>query len=191
MVIRVKDLRIFEDITSKAATSLPDFEGKPAFDGVQIPDEQSPSDESSASKEEKNAPKRPPQKPSKTRAGRKEDKASEEENAPKRSPQKPIKSRAGRKVKLTPKSQDGNTIHALVTQLTSLLDKDWEENTKVSAFLASCCDKDQGLSDEAPDIDAELDPLHILAASIHKANAGNPSDFSSSSQLDVEEPETY
>lgn len=55
-VIRVKDLRIFEDIISKATTSLPDFDGKPTFDGVQVPDKQS--DESSTSEEETNAPKR-------------------------------------------------------------------------------------------------------------------------------------
>lgn len=33
-VIRVKNLRIFEDITPKTITSLPDFERKPTFDGV-------------------------------------------------------------------------------------------------------------------------------------------------------------
>ena len=187
-VIRVKDMRIFEDITSKAATSLPDFKGKPMFGGVQIPDEQSPSDKSSASEEEKNVPKKSPQKLSKTRIGRKENRVSEEENAPKRSPKKSIKSWAGRTIKPTPKSQDGNTIYTL---LTSLFDKDWEQNTKVSAFLAFFCDKDQGLSDEAPDIDAELDLLQILATCIYKANAGNSSDFSWSSKLDVEKPETY
>ncbi len=62
-VIWVKDLRIYKDITSKATTSLPDFEGRPAFNGVQIPDEQSPSDKSSASEEEKNASKTPSKKP--------------------------------------------------------------------------------------------------------------------------------
>lgn len=81
-VIRVKDLQVFEDITSKTTTSLPDFEEKPTLDGVEIPKEQAPSDKSSASEEEKDAPRRPPQKPIKTRARRDEDRASEEENAP-------------------------------------------------------------------------------------------------------------
>ena len=189
-VIRVKDLRIFEDITSKAAISLLDFEKKPTFGIVQIPDEESSSDKNGASKEEKNVLKQPPWKQSKTRAGRKKNRVSEEENAPKRSPKKPIKSRDERSIKPTPKSQDGNTIHIFVTQLTSLVNKDLEKNTKVSAFLASFCDKDQGLNNKAPYIEAELDQLNISAASIHKTNTGNPSDFLSSSQLDVEEPKT-
>ncbi len=56
-VLRIKDPRIFEDITFEAATSLPDFEKKPTFGGVQITDEQLPSDERSASNEKKNLPK--------------------------------------------------------------------------------------------------------------------------------------
>ncbi len=141
-VIWVQNPRIFEDITFKVAISLSDFEWKPMFGGVQIPDEQSLSDKNITSEEEKNIPKKLPQKLSKTRALKKVDRVSEEKNAPKQSPQKPIKNLAGRSIKPTPKSQYGNTIQTLVTQLTSLLDKDWEENTKVSAFLASFCDKD-------------------------------------------------
>ncbi len=53
-VIQVKHLRIYKDIISKATTSLPNFEGRLTFDGVQVPDEQTPSDKSSASEEEKN-----------------------------------------------------------------------------------------------------------------------------------------
>ena len=69
-VIRVKDLRIYEDITSKAITSLPDFDGKPIFDEIQIPDKQTPSDESSASKEKKNTQKQLLKRPTKSRARR-------------------------------------------------------------------------------------------------------------------------
>ena len=72
-----------------------------------------------------------------------------------------------------------------------LLDKDEEQDTKASEFLASCCDKDQGLSNKASDIDVELDLLHILEASIYKANIANPNNFSSSSYLDDEEPEIH
>lgn len=39
---------------------LPDFKGKPIFDGVQIPDEQVPSDKSSGSEEEKANTRRTP-----------------------------------------------------------------------------------------------------------------------------------
>ncbi len=189
-VIQVKDLRIYEDITSKATTFLPDFEGRPTFDGVQVPEEQSPSDKNNASEEEKNAPKRPSKKPTKVRAGREEEnnKASKEENAAETLPQRPIKSRVGRTIKPTAKKQKGTTIHTLVAQLTSLLNKDWEDDAKVSAFLASYCDQDQDPGDKA--LESKLDPLHILATAIQKANAANTADFSLTSQLDVKEPET-
>ena len=188
-VIRVKNLRIYEDITSKTTKSLPDLEGKPTFDGIQIPDEQGPSDESSGSEEER--PKsRPPQKPKRTQAGRDAHRASEEENEPKIT-EKPAKSRAGRTLKLSPKKQEevGSATHTLITKLTSLLEKYWEDG-RVVAFLTSC--KESNADDNSHEADSpEQDPLHILAAIIHKANAGNSSDFSSSSQFDVEKPETY
>ena len=155
-------------------------------------DEQSPSDESSPFEEKKkNALKRPFKKPTKVWAGREEknNKVSEEENAPETSPQRPIKSRVGRTIKPTAKKQEGSTIHTLVTQVTSLLDKNWEDDAKVSAFLASCCDQDQDPGNEA--LESKLDPLYILATAIQKANAANPADFSSTSHLDVKEPETY
>ena len=155
-------------------------------------DEQSPSDESSRSEErKKNALKKPSQKPTKVRARRvkENNKASKEENAPETSLQRPIKSRVGRTIKPTVMKQKGNTIYTLVTQLTSLLDKNWEDDAKVSAFLASCYDQDQDPGNEA--LKSKLNPLYILATAIQKANAANPADFSSISQLNVEEPETY
>ena len=87
-VIRVKHLQIYKDITSKAITSLPNFNGKPTFDGIQIPNEQTPSDKSSASEEEK--------------------------NARKQSPKKLAKSRAGRTIKPTPKSMTNSRDKALI-----------------------------------------------------------------------------
>ncbi len=60
---------------------------------------------------------------------------------------------------------------------------------KVSAFSASCFDQDQDPPNKA--LESKLDPLHIIGIAIQKANAANPADFSSTSQLDVEEPETY
>lgn len=75
---------------------------------------------------------------------------------------------------------------ALITQLVALLDNDWEESEKVTAFLASCCDNHTG-----SEVATKTDPLHILATAIHKANASDASEFTSSTQLDIEEPETY
>ncbi len=99
-----------------------------------------------------------------------------------------MKSRVSRIIKPTAKKQKGNTIHTLVVQLTSLLYKDLEDDVKVSTLLASFCDKDQDPGNIA--LESKLDPLHILATAIQKANATNPADFSSTSQLDAEEPET-
>lgn len=124
-----------------------------------------PSDESSASEEETNAQKSPPKKQTTTRAGR--------------------------TIKPTPKSKTNGRdkdIKALITHLASLLDKDWEENDKVTAFPASCCNNSE---DPGAEVDSEIDPLHILASVIHKADAEDASEFAMSTQLDVEEAETY
>lgn len=97
------------------------------------------------------------------------------------------KSRATKIIKPTVKKQSGteNTLNALITQLTSMLDKDWERN-QVLTFLTLCqSTEDLVLNDD------RQDPLHILVATIHKANAKNPSNFFTTSQLDVKEPETY
>lgn len=69
-VIQVKDLQFFENITSKATTSLLNFDRKPTFDRIQISDEQTPSDKSSAFEKEKNAQKQSPKRPAKSQAGR-------------------------------------------------------------------------------------------------------------------------
>lgn len=158
-IIRVKDTT-HRRLTSKATTSLSDFHGKPTFDGVQIPDEQTPSDQSSDSEEEK--------------------------TSQKQTPKRPAKSQAGRIIKPTPKSQTNSRDKALLTQLVTLLDNDWGETGKVTALLDRCYNDDSGSK-----VEPETDPLHILATAIHKANAGDASEFTSSTQLDVEEPETY
>ena len=73
--------------------------------------------------------------------------------------------------------------NALITLLAKLLSKDWKEEEKISAFLTSI-DKN-----DVPD--TGLDPLHLLATSLHKSNSTDPSNFVFSTQLDVMEPETY
>ncbi len=185
-VIWVKDLQIYENITSKATTALPDFEDIPTFDAMQIPDEQTPSKESSASKEE-NTQKKSSKKPAKARAGRRKDKASEKETEPKTTiPQR--QSRNGRTIKPTAKTRKSNTIHVLVMQLSTLLD-DWEQDAKVSVFLTLCCDQGHESANEG--LESKEDPLHILATYMQKANAASPAEFSSLSQFHVEESETY
>ena len=97
------------------------------------------------------------------------------------------KSRAGKIINLTPKKQSktGNSVDAFITQLNSILEEDWGDD-QVSTFLVSC----QSIEETEPDND-EQDPLYILAATIHKANAENPSDFSAIFHLNVKELETY
>lgn len=53
-------------------------------------------------------------------------------------------------------------------------------------FLASC----QSVEETVLNND-EQDPLHILVATIYKIHAKNPSNFSTTSHLNVEELETY
>lgn len=63
-VIRVKNLQIFEDISTKANSTLLDFDKKPIFDVIQILDKQDLSNKNSASKDKKTKIK-PFQKPKK------------------------------------------------------------------------------------------------------------------------------
>lgn len=124
-VIRVQDLRILEDITSKIITSLPDFEGKSIFNGIQILDEQEPSDKSSTFEKKKNQPKKPLQNMSKTCMNRDANRPSKKEIEPKRATlEKQTRSRVGKAIKQTLKARDDNVIHTFVSQLTSLLNKD-------------------------------------------------------------------
>lgn len=75
---------------------------------------------------------------------------------------------------------------ALITQLVILLDNDWKEHNKVTVFLASCYNDDTDSK-----VETKINPLHILATAIHKENARDVSEFTSSTQLNVKEPETY
>lgn len=174
--IRVKNLQIFEDTSTKTFSALPDFYGKPTFDAIQIPDEQGPSDKSSASENEKNKP-RPPQKPKKTRAGRDAKRASKEENEP-NTTEKPTMNQMGRILEPSTKMQDEaeNATNALI--ITLLLKKNWEED-QISAFLTTCEEKNEDDDSDRAN-PTKQDPLHILAAAIYKVNIASPSDFSSS-----------
>ncbi len=166
-VIRVKDLQIFEDTAVKSHSALPDFDGKPTFSGIQLSDakEDAPSSRSATS-EDKIQIKRRARRTTLPPAGEAK------------------QTRAGRTVKPTPKARekttsppDTNDIEALVTLLAKLLDNDWK--------------KDHTSNDQENAPDMGLDPLHILATSLHKANTTDPGDFVSTTHLDVEESETY
>lgn len=55
-------------------------------------------------------------------------------------------------------------------------------------FLATYCNENKDLK---PEHDSEIDPVHILASVIYKANAKNINEFVILTQLDVQEPKTY
>lgn len=82
-------------------------------------------------------------------------------------------------------SEIRNTFNMLITQFTSILNKNWEED-QVSIFLILY----QNTEDLIPNNDGQ-DFLDILAATIHKANVENLSDFFTISHLNVKEPKTY
>lgn len=56
-VIKVKNLQILEDTSTKAFSTLSNFDGKPRFDARQIPDEQGLFNKSYTFKDEKTRPK--------------------------------------------------------------------------------------------------------------------------------------
>lgn len=67
--------------------------------------------------------------------------------------------------------------------LAKLLSNNWEENQKISTFLASIDQKD------VPNM--SLDPLCILTTSLYKATFIDLNNFIFITQLDVEKPEIY
>lgn len=87
------------------------------------------------------------------------------------------------------KQKEDKSARALITELTSLLEKNWEKD-QVLAFLTIYEEdkEDKNLSRTNP---TKEDLLHIQATIIHKANAVNPSNFFLPTQLNIKEPETY
>lgn len=65
-------------------------------------------------------------------------------------------------------------------QLIQYLNKDWEEEKRISTFLTSI-----------NQVNTTLDSLYIFTTSFYKANSIDSNDFVISTQLDVEELETY
>lgn len=161
-VVRVKDLRIFEDTVAKLESNLPDFDGKATFEAIQVDE----SDTTTDSEEDdeiplsKNATRPPPTKPA------------------------PTITRAGRVTKPTPKTAKQGKSQALIIKLMDLLERDWESEEKVSAFLTQ-------LEDPSNERDDGLDPIQILASTINKTSSIDNGDYAFATQLDIEEPETY
>lgn len=109
--------------------------------------------------------------------------ASKEKNELKVS-EKPIKNRASRMFKPMPKKQSKvKSTKVLITEITSLFEKNWERD-QTSAFLTACKRKEDKNFNRTNL--TKQDPLHILVAAIHKVNAANLSNFSLSTQLDIE-----
>ena len=65
-----------------------------------------------------------------------------------------------------------------------MLEKKWKETENITNFLTSC---ESSVNKE----ETESDLLQILTSIIHKTNIRDTDEFTSSTQLDVEEPETY
>lgn len=102
-VIRLQNLRIFEDIISKTTTTSPDIKEKPMFDEIQIPDKQGPSDKSNVFEEKKRKPKKPSQKLSKTQVGKDANRASKREIKLMRATlQRQAKNQAGKAIRQPP-----------------------------------------------------------------------------------------
>lgn len=77
-----------------------------------------------------------------------------------------------------PKRQGGvESTKVLITELISLLEKDWEEDQVLTFLTTYKKDKDT-VSRRTNSI--EQNPLYILVMAIYKANTTNPNNFLSS-----------
>lgn len=258
-VIRVKDLRIFEDFANKPSTSLPNYEDKPTFEGFLLADGEDSEDSSPTGQkvtssqlgqkvEDADNVKRPTKTKNPRVAlfqlGRKVEHAKSANNpsvpslagshdtGSTKNPLVPslageahdtestkhttaqlgrkiedaetVKERtshSGRIVKPTAKARDANVsslssriqgnspssgklplidpnpeVDELIIQLTQLLDN-WD----------SC----EGPSATPTPTNDDIDPIKILVTKIHSANAQDQDHYVCSTQLDVEEPESY
>lgn len=153
-VIRVKDLQIFEDKSEKVSITIPNFEGKPTFEGFFIIIQESNFSESN------NTTITEPARPieiSNSRSGR---------------ALKPI-AKAKERENSKQKQQKISSTSKLIIQLSQLLETNWEDVTSINIFATNPIsstgpkrnDKDESTS-------AKLDLFKILAIKLtSKANA--------------------
>lgn len=92
-------------------------------------------------------------------------------------------------IRQTLKTRNDNFIYKLITQLVSLLDKNWEKLVKVFTFLAFYNDQNHKL--ENNDFENKIHSLQIFATFIQKVNDKNLANFSSTSKLDIKNPKIY
>lgn len=187
-VIRVKDLRVFED-TVAGDTNLPTFDGMKVFwpqttmnQAFYVKRDCTPTNK----------------RPTTSRSGRKvkptvkvldndSKKKSLSHSRRKVEPAKEISNAGNNTAIPVPTLSQSTETQALIAQLTSLLEEDWESKPRVSTVST---DKSDG-SQKLVKVYDEDEPLRILATKLMKANAGDPGDFAFATQFDVEKPETY
>lgn len=241
-VIRVKDLRIFEDTEIKENTLLPSYENEPTFQGFLSGD----------NKDKEGMPitviPAPPPTTTTSRAGRVVKPTPKAKDTNTTAVATSSLSRAGQKVKSTEVGQkvkdtedtsllcrvrkvedsgdvgpmakntkDGtaptsrrdqeveNTestrqmsketsqteTQELIVQLTELLKLDWENNKAVAMATHEQEHVEANNWQPTQSNNEEEDPIKILAARMYATNATDADHFVCSTQLDVEEPETY
>lgn len=167
-VIKVKDLQDFKDTAVKTFSALPDFNGKPMFDGIKLSDTKKNSSPSKwITYEEEIKIKRQAQKAILPSIKRQKPTLSIGE--PKQTPAEQIvklTSKVRNKVELLPRADN---IEILIKLLVRRLGNNWEENQRISTFFTRIDQKN------VPNI--SLEPLHILAISLHNRNSIDPNDF--------------
>lgn len=153
---------------------MPDFEGKPTFEGFLTTD----------------------------REGQFSDSNNDRTPPPRPSPAQPATSRTGRALKPTSKVKESERTkktkrqktsfpNDLIVRLTRLLNTDWEDQAYISILSTRVTASKEDTNTETP-VTSEEDSVKILAAKlISEANAEDEVQFVFSAQLDVEEPETY
>ena len=239
-VIRVKDLRIFEDTETKKNTLLLSYEDKPTFQGFLSEDNDDKDSEVLPPTSTLAAP------PRTSRAGRIVKPIPKAKNANAKIVASSSSSHAGPKVKSTenasllcrgqkvedskdatpsptatdieaatapsscmgqtvkntksarqtskrtpPKSNQTIETQELIIQLAKLLELDWENSNARAMAIQEQEQLEVNNWQPTHPNEEEEDPIKILATKIHAANATNQDHFVCSTQLDVEEPETY
>lgn len=164
----MKDLQIFEDTSEKTSTSLPDFEKKPTLKNFLATIQKSNSFESNNISTDKL---RSTEK-SKFQSGR----------------ALKLTAKAKKRENLWQKQQKTPSTSNLIIQLSKLFETNWEDLASTKTLITNCFERDK----EDKSTSTDLDSYKILAIKfISKANTQNQDQFAYSTQLDIEEPETY
>lgn len=170
-IIWVRNVRIYENMTSKIFTTLLDFEQKQVFNKLQIPDKQELSNKSKNLKKKITKLKRLIQKTRKTWTDSINEVCKKENESRRFALPKQAKNQLRWAIKLILKARNHNLIYTIITQLDLILENNGEEKINIFVFITLCNNQNYNLENSTLKIKINL--FQIWATFIQKLNTEN------------------